>query len=162
MLFALLVLLMAVVGGVWAGAALAAQLGPGLPFGAGLGEASQALRALPSNLSEPAAAWPPGAREALPGPVAYWTCQALVIGGLGAVVWEVWRVFRRRGEQDGLGVERSAYFARRRDLRRLAVNGPVNGRIVLGGVGGQLVATETRTSICIVGPSQSLDRKSVV
>ncbi|HWI02522.1 MAG TPA: type IV secretory system conjugative DNA transfer family protein, partial [Acidimicrobiales bacterium] len=63
--------------------------------------------------------------------------------------------FRRRGERDGLGVERSAYFARRRDLRRLAVNGPVNGRIVLGRVGGQLVATETRTSICIVGPSQS-------
>ena len=139
----------------WAGAALAAQLGPGLPFGAGLAEASQALRALPSNLSDPAAAWPPGAREALPGPVAYWTCQALVVGGLGAVAWLVWRVFRRRGERDGLGVERSAYFARRRDLRRLAVNGPVNGRIVLGRVGGQLVATETRTSICIVGPSQS-------
>jgi type IV secretory pathway TraG/TraD family ATPase VirD4 len=64
-------------------------------------------------------------------------------------------VFRRPGERDGLGVERSAYFARRRDLRRLAVAGPVNGRIVLGRVGGQLVATETRTSICIVGPSQS-------
>ncbi len=150
-----MVLLMAVVGGVWAGAAMAAQLGPGLPFGAGLAEASQALRVLPSNLSDPAAAWPPGAREALPGPVAYWTCQALVIGGLGAVAWVVWRVFRRRGERDGLGVERSAYFARRRDLRRLAVPGPVNGRIVLGRVEGQLVATETRTSICIVGPSQS-------
>jgi len=155
LLFALMVVLLAVVGGVWAGAALAAQLGPGLPFGAGLGEASQALRALPSNVSDPAAAWPPGAREALPGPIAYWTSQALVIGGLGAVAWVVWRVFRRRGERDGLGVERSAYFARRRDLRRLAVNGPVNGRIVLGRVGGQLVATETRTSICIVGPSQS-------
>ncbi|HJV09591.1 MAG TPA: type IV secretory system conjugative DNA transfer family protein, partial [Acidimicrobiales bacterium] len=57
--------------------------------------------------------------------------------------------------QDGLGVERSAYFARRRDLRRLAVPGPVNGRTVMGRVGGQLVATEPRTSICIVGPSQS-------
>jgi type IV secretory pathway TraG/TraD family ATPase VirD4 len=155
LLFALLVVLLAVLGGVWAGAALAAQLGPGLHFGAGLAEASQALRALPSNLFDPAVAWPPGAREALPGPIAYWTCQALVVGGLGAVSWLVWRVFRRPGERDGLGVERSAYFASRRDLRRMAVAGPVNGRVVLGRVGGQLVATETRTSICIVGPSQS-------
>ena len=154
-LFALLVVLLAVLGGVWAGAALAAQLGPGLPFGAGLADSSQALRSLPSNLSDPAAAWPPGASEALPGPVAYWTCQVLVVVGLAVIVWLVWRVFRRQGERDGLGVERSAFFARRRDLRRLAVPGPVNGRIVLGRVGGQLVATETRTSICIVGPSQS-------
>ena len=155
LLFALLALLMLVVGGVWAGAALAAQLGPGQPFGAGLSEAAGALRALPAHFSEPAAAWPPGAREALPGPVAYWTCQVLVVVGLAVVAWLVWRVFRRRGEQDGLGVERSAYFARRRDLRRLAVPGPVNGRTVMGRVGGQLVATEPRTSICIVGPSQS-------
>src|SRR5206468_10148193 len=105
---------------------------PGRPFGAGLSQASVALRALPAHLSDPAAAWPDGPRQALPGPVAYWTCQALVVVGLAVVAWLVWRVFRRRGEQDGLGVERSAYFARRRDLRRLAVGGPVNGRIVLG------------------------------
>ncbi len=155
LLFALLALLLLVVGGVWAGASLAAQLRPGQPFGAGLSEAAGALRALPAHLSDPAAAWPPGAREALPGPVAYWTCQVLVVVGLAVIAWLVWRVFRRRGEQDGLGVERSAYFARRRDLRRLAVPGPVNGRTVMGRVGGQLVATEPRTSICIVGPSQS-------
>lgn len=154
-LFALLALLMAVVGGVWAGAALAAQLGPPHPFAAGLGEAAVALRALPTHFSDPAAAWPDGPRQALPGPVVYWSCQALVVVGVAVSLWLLWRVFRRRGEQDGLGVERSAYFARRRDLRRLAVSGPVNGRIVMGRVGGQLVASETRTSICIVGPSGS-------
>lgn len=154
-LFALLVVVAAVLGAVWAGAALAAVAGPGRPFGAGLADASVALRALPGHLSDPAAAWAPGPAAALPGPVAYWIAQGVVLLGLGLVGWLAWRVFGRRSERDGLGVERSARFARRRDLRRLAVPGPVKGRVVLGRVEGQMVATEPRTSICIVGPAQS-------
>jgi type IV secretory pathway TraG/TraD family ATPase VirD4 len=154
-LFALLALVVAVLGAVWAGAALAAVVGPGRPFGAGLADASVAIRGLPGHFSDPAAAWAPGPRAALPGPIAYWSAQGIVLVAMVLLGWLAWRVFGRRGERDGLGVERSARFARRRDLRRLAVSGPVKGRVVLGRVEGQMVATEPRTSICIVGPSQS-------
>ena len=155
LLFVVLASAVAVLVAVWAGAALAARLGGGQGFAAGVSGASRALRALPAHLSDPAAAWPPESRAALPGPVLYWTSQVVVLVAIVVLGWVLWRVFGRRGEQDGLGVERSASFARRRDLRRLAVSGATNGRIVLGRVGGQLVATEPRTSICIVGPSQS-------
>jgi len=155
MLFAVLAVAVGVLVAVWAGAALAAQFSPGAHFSAGLSTAAEALKALPSHGSDPAAAWPAGPRSALPGPVLYWACQGLVVAGLLALAWLAWRVFGGHSERDGLGVQRSAYFARRADLRRLAVKGPVNGRVVLGRVNGQLVATEARTSICIVGPSQS-------
>lgn len=155
LLFAFMGAALALLGAVWAGAALAAQLGSGHHFGAGLSEAAEALTALPGHLADPAAAWSPATRDALPGPLAYWAAQGVALVGLAIVVWLGWRLFGRRGEQDGLGVERSARFARRRDLRRLAVSGPTKGRVVLGRVGGQLVATEARTSICIVGPAQS-------
>lgn len=144
----------AVLGAVWAGAALAAVVGGG-HFAAGLADAARALVAMPSKLSDPAAAWAPAQQAALPGPVLYWACQGLVLAGAVALAYGAWRLFGSRPERDGLGVERSARFGSRRDLRRLRVKGPTAGRIILGRVAGQLVATEERTSVCVVGPSQS-------
>jgi len=98
-LFVLIVVVVGVLVAVWAGAALAAQLGPGHEFRAGLAEASQALRALPSNLSDPAATWPSDARQALPGPFLYWASQAVVIVGIILLGWLVWRVSGARGNR---------------------------------------------------------------
>jgi len=144
----------AVVGVVWAGAALAAAMSGGT-FRAGLADAAHALMRMPSRLGDPAAAWAPPQAAALPGPVAYWACQTLVLAAAGALAYGAWRLFGSRPERDGLGVERSARFGSRRDLRRLRVSGPRPGRVILGRVAGKLVATEERTSVCVVGPSQS-------
>ena len=141
-------------GAVWAGAALAARLS-GHTLHARVTDAGVALTHLPARLASPATAWPTPARSALPGPVLYWTAQALVLVAAAIVVAVGWRLLRPRSERDGLGVERSARFARRRDLVRLRVRRPRPGRIVLGRVDGTLVATEPRTNICVIGPSQS-------
>jgi len=149
-------LAVAVIGGavIWCGAALAARLtGERLP--ASLSEAIQAAGRLPSHLSDPAAAWPASLAPRLPGAWLYWLSQLVVLAGAAALSTGLWRLSRPIRGRDGLGVERSARFAKRRDLRRLAVKGPVPGRIILGRVGGTLVAAEERTGVCIVGPSQS-------
>ena len=140
--------------GVWAGAALAARL-TGRHLRAGLAASRVALARLPHHLADPAAAWPSPARPAIPGPWLYWPSQLLVVVAAVAPAIAVWRLWRPCRDADGLGVERSARFAHRRDLRRLRVHRPTPGRIILGRVRAQLVATEPRTSICVVGPSQS-------
>jgi type IV secretion system protein VirD4 len=139
---------------VWGGAILAARL-TGHHLDASLGVALQVAVHLPGHLSDPAAAWPGPLRAALPGPSLYWLCQFVVVAAAIAVGVGAWRLFRPVRARDGLGVERSARFATRRDLRRLAVTGPTPARIILGRVGGRLVAAEERTGVCIVGPSQS-------
>jgi type IV secretion system protein VirD4 len=48
-----------------------------------------------------------------------------------------------------------ARWARRADLGRLAVPGPVPGRLVLGRAGRRLVAAEARHSVLVMGPTQS-------
>lgn len=140
---------------VWAGAALAsfATGADSLPFS--LYEAGLAAARLPSRVANPASAWSPVLARDLPGPIVYWLCQALVMAVAGVAGWAVWWLLQRRPERDGLGVERSARFAKARDLRNLFVPAPQLGRIVLGRARGRLVAVESRTSVCIVGPSQS-------
>lgn len=145
----------AVVGSVWLTAMLAMLLVGGAATSVGFGDAAEALVGLPAHLGDPAAAWAPELRASLPGPFLYWACQIVVLAAVTVLTRLAWRVFRPRAERDGLGVERSARFATRRDLRRLAVSGPTPGRIVLGRAGGQLVATEPKVSLCVVGPSQS-------
>jgi len=144
----------AVLGVVWAGAALAARIA-GRALDADLNAAAHALVGLPANLSRPADAWGAGMGDVLPGPVLYWACQGVVMAAAVALGYGAWRLFGSRPERDGLGVERSARFGGRRDIRRLRVRGPSRGRVILGRVAGSLVATEERTSVCIVGPSQS-------
>jgi len=143
-----------VLGGVWVGAALAAHAA-GHHFNGSLTDAGTALAHLPHHLEDPSHAWPRSVRAAIPGPWLYWPAQlfVLTIAAVAAVL--AWRFWRPRRESDGLGVERSAHFAHHRDLGRLQVRQPTPGRVILGRVQGRLVATEPRTSICVVGPSQS-------
>lgn len=139
----------------WLGAQLAAvTFGDGpLPLGPSAG--GTALLELPGHAANPARAWPPPAAGRLPGPFAYWACTlivAMVVAALtGAAVW-VWLRWRNGGAQP-LGIRPNAGFARRRDLRRLAVTGPRPGRLTLGYVGRQLVAAEAQVSLAVVGPT---------
>ena len=134
---------------VWLGAALAGLVSGGrAPHPAG---APNALVRLPATLSQPAAAWP---ASDLPGPWLYWPAQLVVVLLAGALAVLAIR-FLRPVERDGLGVNRSARFADRRDLRPLLVRQPEPGRIVLGRVGGRLVATQLGNSACVIGASGS-------
>jgi type IV secretion system protein VirD4 len=102
----------------------------------------------PHHLAEPAAAWPVGAREEIPGPVAFYgTLAAVVLPFAFAGVW----LLRRSGEprED----PRSASWARPRDLRPLRTRQA--GRLTLGRIGGRLVAAEARQSVIVVGPTQT-------
>lgn len=53
------------------------------------------------------------------------------------------------------GSSSGARWARRHDLRPLAVRGPGAGRLVVGRAAGVLVAVEHRHSLLVVGPTQS-------
>jgi type IV secretion system protein VirD4 len=133
----------------WLGATLAAlAFGAHDTLGVGLASAARAVPELWSRPSDPAAAWPPAARARLPGPVAYWACTIptllLAVGGLAGAATLAGR--RRVGfeRRRRMGLEPECRFARGRDLAPLWVRGPTPNRMILGRVGGRLVATEDR------------------
>lgn len=136
-------------GVVWAGANLAALLfGSHDTLGVGLGDVARAVPALVSAPGDPAAAWPASVRDGLPGAVGYWAATVPVlfaaVGGLalGAVLAGRRRVgFERRRR---MGLDPECRFARGRDMAPLWVKGPTPKRMILGRVGGRLVATEDR------------------
>ncbi|MDP9388485.1 MAG: type IV secretory system conjugative DNA transfer family protein, partial [Actinomycetota bacterium] len=117
-------------------------------------DAGQALLGLPSHLSDPKQAWPAPVRGALPGPIAYWACQLLVLAAAAAVIagFLVLRG-RRRDRRGPLGVTPEAGFARRRHLRRLVVPDPEPGRVTIGYAGKRLLACEPQASLAVIGPS---------
>lgn len=139
----------------WLGAQLAAvTFGDGpLPVGPRTG--GNVLLELPSHVADPARAWPPAAAERLPAPLAYWICTLIVVVAVAALTGTtVWAWLRwRNGGAHPLGIRPNAGFARRRDLRRLAVADPQPGRLTLGYVGRQLVAAEPQVSLAVVGPT---------
>ncbi len=146
--------LVAMAGVFLAGAHLAARVAGTPPLRAGLGDAGRALWRLPSTPGDPAAAWGPSQRPALPGPVAYYACLALlviVLGGLALSTAHGYRTFARR--RHPLGVDPNPGLANARALRKLVVRHPKPGRLTLGRVGGRLVATEPQVSLAVVGPS---------
>ena len=139
----------------WCGAQLGAVVSGHGWMQVGAASGGSALLALPHHLSEPAAAWPAGARSALPGPIIYWICSgavAVTVAGSGAWValwW--WRRSSRRGS--ALGIAPHAGFARASDLRRLTVRAPEPGRLTLGHSGRHLLAAEPRVSLAVIGPT---------
>lgn len=157
-------LLVAVVGlafAAWLTAALAAIL-----FGDGqapaLGDAASALARLPGHLSDPRAAFPAEARGGLPGPVGFYTAALLVLGlvlvaGLVLVRAVRWARDMRLLKASPAGEQRDeARWARRRDLRPLAIREPQPGRVTLGRAHGRLIAAETRQSAIVIAPTQSM------
>ena len=133
---------------VWGGAQLGSLLAHGQALPVGAGPAAQALFRLPSQVGQPALAWPEEVRPLVAGPVIYWTCTAVVGVAVVGLVVLAYRVFR--WQQVGterrrrLGVDTRAHLARAADLRPLVVPGPRPGRLILGRVSHRLVATERR------------------
>jgi type IV secretion system protein VirD4 len=123
---------------------------------------------LPEHLAHPTRAWPIGARPALPGSAALAVTGA-VLAGLAVVLAAAvqhWRPDRparpparilRAPPRVGGRRRRAggARWARSADLQALAVGGARPGRLVLGRAGRRLVATESRHSVLVVGPTQS-------
>lgn len=150
--------------GAWAAAVL---FGAGRLPGGLRGSAAAAAR-LPAHLGNPAAAWDPPVRAALPGPAAMWLCFGgeLALGSAAVVgVWAGWRSLTWGSGGRGFGggglgglVVGSASanatgFARVRDLRLLRVRRPQAGRVTLGRLGRSLLAAEAQASLAVVGPT---------
>ena len=115
-----------------------------------------ALR-LPSHLGDPAAAWPRGARAALPGAPGFYA----------SALWSLTARLRlclprsagarrpRRVARPSAARARapSARWASRGDLRPLRVPAPQPGRLTLGRSGRSLLAAEERQSVIVFAPT---------
>ena len=103
-----------------AGSHVAARIVGGPPLRAGLVEAGRALWRLPSTPGDPAAAWGPDQRAALPGPVAYYGCLAVLgLAVAGMILVTVRACNRLSARRHPLGVDPTAGLADARVLRRL-------------------------------------------
>jgi type IV secretion system protein VirD4 len=136
----------AIFGSGWTTVALAKMIV--VPFGLG------------GHLGDPRQAWPPPMRRAMPGAVGVYATAGLVLAGFVATGFVAVRaVGGGRLELGTLfgGRRRAsvARWARRGDLRKLFVSGPVAGRVVLGHAFGQLIAAESRQSVIVLGPTGS-------
>jgi type IV secretion system protein VirD4 len=136
---------------VWATGELAARLfGDGAWPTVGMSEIGAVLMALPRHLGEPAEAWPGSVRAQMPGPVAFYGTFGVILLAAATLALTVVLRLRKRPEVPGI-----ARWAASRDLRRLHVHGGTMGRLILGRAGRRLVATESRQSAIVVGPTQT-------
>jgi type IV secretion system protein VirD4 len=143
---------------VWAWGGLAGTVfGHGWPTVAP-GQLPLVVLRLPARLTDPALAWPPGARRLLPGPAGCYLALAL----LGASVCAAVRGVTRSGLWPGLvGPGRhGARWASPGDLRRLRKPGRRRprrrpGRLALGRHRGRLLYAEERHALVAFGPPQS-------
>jgi type IV secretion system protein VirD4 len=139
------------------GAAAAAIFGPGwrpTPAAELPGIAAHLL----GHLGQPAAAWPPGMRRAIPDPVPFYLTGALVCAVLSGAVAVALRAVGELGLSSPLGGRRrerapASRWAAPRDLRGLRVPGPVPGRLTLGRSGRRLLAAEERSSVIAIAPT---------
>jgi type IV secretion system protein VirD4 len=132
----------------WGGVA-GALFGSGWPRVAP-GQLLSVLVRLPERLSDPAGAWPTGARRNLPGAAAFYGALTLLTT---AVVLPVWLLARTRLlSRNGAG----ARWAGWRDLRPLRGGGMRRGgRLALGRHGARLLCAEQRHALVAFGPPQS-------
>jgi type IV secretion system protein VirD4 len=121
---------------------------------------------VPRHPLDPAAAWPKGARELLPGPVLFWATFLVLLAILGAAWMYLSTLLRsaRRRMGRAIVVERAtpagdqvgpAGWARPQVFRELYVRAPTPWRVTLGRVNGRLVAAEPLQSVIALGPTQS-------
>jgi type IV secretion system protein VirD4 len=121
---------------------------------------------VPRHPLDPAAAWPTGARQLLPGPVLFWA-TFLVLLAIFTTAWMYFntalRATRRRMGRVTV-VQRAtpaadrvgpAGWARPQLFRELYVRAPTPWRVTLGRVNGRLVAAEPLQSVIVLGPTQS-------
>jgi type IV secretion system protein VirD4 len=146
-----------VVAVVWVSAGVASLIGSGGWHPGALAEIVVVVLRLPSHLGEPRLAWAQPERRELPGVATFYLSAAIVLGTGAAIVVVGARVGRVAGLLESLSGNRrqpnTARWARRRDLRKLIVSGPVRGRMILGRFGKELVAAEPRQSVIVFGPT---------
>ena len=169
-------------GAVWLTGEIAGVLSRGLWPAVSPGVAATVVARLPATLGHPARAWPLSVRNQLPVAPGWYlaagTISVAVVGAAAmAAVWLARRCGAGAGPGPGAGgssgfgrprtpsrLPRStgkapagARWATGRDVRSLRQPArPAGGdRIVLGRVGRTLVATESRHSVLVLGPTQS-------
>ena len=114
----------------------------------------------------PAAAWPAGVSQVLPGPVTFYVVMAIMLLILTAAYVYLAQGFRslRRRLSSTVVVQHSAPaggaigpsgWARPQLFRDLYVRGAQPGRVVLGRISARLVAAEPLQSVIVLGPAQS-------
>ncbi|HSK37428.1 MAG TPA: type IV secretory system conjugative DNA transfer family protein [Actinomycetota bacterium] len=131
-----------------------------------LPEMGVVVTGVPRHPLDPAAAWPRGARQLLPGPVLFWATFMVLLAIL-ATAWvylsSMLRSARRRMGR-AIVVERAAPsadqvgpagWARPQLFRELYVKGPTPWRVTLGRVNGRLVAAQPLQAVIALGPTQS-------
>lgn len=148
-IFAVAAVVVVGLGAVWAGANLAALVfGSHDTLGVGLDAAARAVPKLVSRPGYPSAAWPVPVRGRLPGAVGYWAATVpVVLAAVAALAVAAALAGRRRvgfERRRRMGLDPECRFARGRDIAPLWVRGPTPNRMILGRVGGRLVATEDR------------------
>jgi type IV secretion system protein VirD4 len=143
---------LALAGAVWLWGGIAGAL-----FGAGwphisLPQLLEVIVRLPGRITQPATAWPPGARRLLPSPAGLYAALGMVAALAGAAVAVASRsglaaaAFRRRSA--------GARWARGAELRALH-GGARAGRLALGQARGRLLHAEERHALVAFGPPQS-------
>jgi type IV secretion system protein VirD4 len=138
------------------GATAGALFGRGRPHVA-TGQLFTVLIALPSHLGNPAQAWPPAAREMLPGPGGCYAALGLLLACAGGLALLAVRVAgpALRGRAGG------ARWASRSELRSLSQGpghvrrGGAGARLALGRHRGRLLYAEQRHALVAFGPPQS-------
>ena len=138
---------------VWAGAALAAVVSGHSPAALSFADAAAAAVGLPGHLGAPRDAWPPAARDVLPGAALYWLSLAAVTAAAALATRAGWGWWQQRTAH-ALGIQPDAGFARSRDIDSLRVPGPTAGRLTIGTVGRRaLIAGEADASLAVIGPT---------
>jgi type IV secretion system protein VirD4 len=143
---------LALAGAVWLWGGIAGAL-----FGAGwphisLPQLLEVIVRLPGRITQPATAWPPGARRLLPSPAGLYAALGMVAALAGAAVAVASRsglaaaAFRRRSA--------GARWAGGAELRALH-GGARAGRLALGQARGRLLHAEERHALVAFGPPQS-------
>ncbi|HET6813664.1 MAG TPA: type IV secretory system conjugative DNA transfer family protein [Actinomycetota bacterium] len=128
---------------------------------------------VPRHPLDPAAAWPKGARQLLPGPVLFWATFMILLAILAAAWVYLSAALRsaRRRIGRSIVVERQtapadqvgpAGWARPQLFRELYVRAPTPWRVTLGRVNGRLVAAEPLQSVIALGPTQSQKTSGLV
>lgn len=140
------------------GAAAAAIFGPGWHATAPAELPMIAARLL-AHPGQPSSAWPPAARQAIPGAAAFYVTGAMVCAVLAGALAVALHGARELGLAGALGAREqrerapASRWAGLRDLRDLRVSTPVPGRLTLGRSGRRLLAAEKRASVIAIAPT---------
>jgi type IV secretion system protein VirD4 len=126
----------------------------------------QILVRLPSTPTNPAAAWPPGVRQLLPGAGTFYAIFAvLLLLFTMLILWlsNSMRSMRGRvsrgmvipGPPPGTIPSGRTNWAKPQVFQDLFVREPMPGRVTLGRVGGRYVAADPLAAVIALGPTQS-------